>query len=230
MGLLRVYLKAVFRYRWAGVGCAVFGVGGFGLLVVGWSVWAAVGLFAVAVGLAQAGCFLVWREQRRAATQLFAEKTAIEHRHNDTLPVLGLSVAAPTTREAWKEAVYGIDHEAVFFSLHHLGGRVPTGIQFDPTTSLGGSYSLRLTGRQFVLPSLPSPLSFEVWKEEVRPGHHSVATAGLTALMMDFVWDSPSEMVEFCYEITVRFEDRGESRSQVFPLVFDTELYRFIKP
>lgn len=227
---LRVYLKAVSRYRWAVVGCAVSALVGFAVLFGGWSPWGAAGLFVLAVGFAQAGCFLAWRDQQRAAIQILAEKTEIERKHNDTRPLLGLSLEAPTTREAWKEAVYGIDHEAVFFSLHHLSGRVPTAIQFDPTRSLSGSYSLRLTGRQFVLPSLPSPLSFEVWKGEVRPPHHSVATAGLTALMMDFVLDSPSEPSEFCYEITVRFEDRGESRSQTFPLVFDSELYRFTKP
>jgi hypothetical protein len=180
-----------------------------------WEVAAAISFFFAAHS--------AWSEQHKARLE-------VERKHFDERPQLGLRLIAPSGVENWRSAAYANNQQLVFFSLHHLNGRKATNLHFDPISSHRGGYSLRFLKVPFVNPPVQTSLVFEVWANGIRPTQEVNAASCSAAKLLEFLWDNPDDLPEFRYNLVVRFEDRGEERTQSFPLVFDAARYEFTQP
>jgi hypothetical protein len=229
--ILWFFLKAIFKRWWTLMSSAIFTlIGLYSLYEDKSNAWLTRTTFIAALICVLVGSFLAWSDEYAKTNVLLSEKKEIEQKYLDESPQLGLTLIAPSGQKAWGESRNNPSQQAVFFSLHHLSGRIPTSIRFDPVISLGGHYSLHFMERPFVSPPVKTPLTFEIRKEGNLPDPQTLAEGGWTGMMLEFVWDSPNDLPEFRHKITVQFEDRGEERSQSFPMIFSAAEYRFTKP
>ncbi len=224
-----LFLKAVGKH-WGsivtgGMAMGLLGIWqGVGHPIKPWVYW----LIAI-VGLAIA-FYRAWLDQYQKVDAIEAARSEIERKYLDERPQLGLRLMAPSSLEAWRSAANANNQQAIFFTLHHLSGRIPTSIRFDPIVSHRGGYSLRFLGIPFVKPPVQVPLFFEVWKEGIKPDLKLAEATCAATKMLEFIWDHPGDVPEFHYTIVARFDDRGEERTHSFPLVFDAVAYKFKQP
>ncbi len=163
--------------------------------------------------------FLLWFDE-------YQGKKKAEKRLNDERPVLGINTEGAEGRKTWANSPV-----PVIFTIQHLSGRLPTSIHFDPIPSQQGKFSLHFDALPHVEHSPQrTPIGFEVLEvgapqlsasdwEETRP--HQKQLLGM------FLDDSPAELVQLDYRLSVHFLDGTETRSQQLTLKFDRQRWRF---
>jgi hypothetical protein len=167
--------------------------------------------------------FLIWLDEFQARKH--AEKKLFDER-----PIVGLDVEGVEGPKAWEEHPIPIT-----FTIKHLAGRLPTSIEFDPIPSKNGNFSLRFDALPHVeRPPQRSAMRYEIFEigapqlnahdmERTRPYQKKIL--GL------FLDDSPMELVQLDYGLSVHFLDGIDRRSQQFVLRFDKQRWRFaIRP
>jgi len=118
----------------------------------------------------------------------------------------------------WKESSV-----PVAFSIHHLSGRVPTAIRFEPVPSLLGHFLLHLDE----IPHIEKHgrgIGFRVERVgEPRYSAHDLEILRTTQkdMLGHFLDDSRPELIEMRYTLTAHFRDGKEERTQRFDLTFD---------
>lgn len=187
--------------------------------------WAIRATFALAAFCVLIACYLAWRDEHVRVRILEDERSKLLERYFDERPLLGLenhSVEGPKT---WRE------HPVpVTFSVHHLSGRVPTGIRFDPIFSLLGKFSLHFDAVPHA-EKHPKGIGYRV--EQVgapRLSAHDLEKIGNMEgeLLRQFLDDSPPEPIELSYNLNAHFKDGEEGRTQSFRLTFDRARFRFL--
>jgi hypothetical protein len=219
------YLKELFKHWWALMSCALWTALGFYVALNSkpndWLIRAMAASATLCVFWA---AYLVWVDASKKADRLALDKLQIEQKYFDERPILGLKILSTTGRKAWADAV-DLMNTPIHFSIHHLGGRVAMSVRFDPIPSLLGKFSLRLDGLPFVDPPVKKMVSYEIWEDGKPPHFKTIESIGWAAMLQPFLSNSPPELNEFRYPITVRFLDRGEERHQDFTMVFNARTW-----
>jgi hypothetical protein len=163
-------------------------------------------------------------EKREEALKSKIEE--MEQRYFSERPELGVSIQSVEGLKTWYQT-----NQPVYFYIHHLGGRVPTAVHFDPLVSKLGKYSLRFDALAHVDPPVQKLLRYEVQTV----GHASLGYKDRDKmgdidgkLLRYFVSDSPEGAGEIEYTLIARFKDRNEERSHSFKLRFDQHRFRFL--
>ena len=163
--------------------------------------------------------FLLWLDEFQARKK--AEKLVYENR-----PIFGILVHGTEGPNEWER-----NPVPLVLTIQRLGGRIPTAISFDTILSKHGKFSLRFDALPHIYSSpQESEISFEVMEigapqlsakdwETTRP--YQKQMLGL------FLDDSPIELLELDYSLTVHFLDGTDWRSQQFTLTFDKQKWRF---
>ncbi|MGA2832620.1 MAG: hypothetical protein ABSE55_06070 [Terracidiphilus sp.] len=163
--------------------------------------------------------FLLWLDENQAKRK--AEKTL-----NDNRPILGMNVNGVDGQRAWRE--HGVP---VTFTVQHLAGRVPTSIRFEPILSKQGKFTLcfdalphaerlpQRTPMRYEVIEVGAPrLSAKDW-ETTRPLEKE--------MLMQFIGDSPKNLIELDYPLIARFKDGEDQISHTFHLRFNTGRFGF---
>jgi len=195
--------------------------GNKGLIHTQWAWWIASAFaFFIASRLA-------WDEQR--TKRIEAEQRAVnaEKKLEDERPKLGITAHSTEGPKAWEQHPMPL-----VLTIQRLGGRIPTGIRFDPVSSKNGRYLLQFDPLAHIYSSpQESGIGFEViengapqlsasdW-EKTRPYQKE-----LLGLFLD---NSPMELITLDYILTAHFLDGTESRDQRFTLTFDKQRWRFL--
>jgi len=149
----------------------------------------------------------------------------LEQKYFDERPLIGIEASSVEGIQTWR------NHPSpVAFSIHHLSGRVPTAIQFDPILSLSGNFVLYFDS----IPHIEKHgrgIEFRV--ERVGDPHYSAHDLELfkniqADMLRHFLNDSPAGQSELKYRLVAHFKDRGEDRNQRFNLIFNTERFLFL--
>ena len=172
---------------------------------------------------------LAWDEQRKKKLLAETELAHIEKKHFDERPQIGMEIHGREGPTAWISAY---SHDVCVFTLSQISGRTAQSLRFDPIQSKGGRFVLTFDPVPFLDPSPRStPLRYEISE----PPHHPLSGADREKmgdmegkLLYLFLVDSPPELPQLEYVLTVRFRDRDEMRSQTFKIVFETRTYRFL--
>jgi len=179
----------------------------------------AYGLLAVVLGFFTA--FTVWLKEHNEKIAGIAEKTAqneilarkcreLEKEYHDERPILGLEVIRSSN--------------IAEFSLRHLSGRPAQNVCIDPVRSLAGKQLLKFRALAFVAPSsVKKILQFDVLEGEsdVPTDPRILQSLEMSGMLDIFLADKLSEVHAPRYEMTLRFKDRDEERTQTFRVTFD---------
>jgi hypothetical protein len=152
----------------------------------------------------------------------------MEKKYFDERPQLGLEIDGPKGPNAWRDAR---SSDACWFWLQYLSGRNARSIRFDPIPSKRGRFALRFDPVPFLDPPRRTSLTYRIQEVGVPPltAHDMDKIGDIQAKMLGlFLDDSPLELIELHYVLTVRFKDReDEERTHTFHLVFDKRTFAF---
>jgi hypothetical protein len=165
-------------------------------------------------------CWIENKEKRTAQK----EKNEIEERCFNERPILGLGILSETGRRAWADAI-DLMRTPISIYIYHLSGRIPMSVRFDPIPSLLGKFSLRLADLPFVNPPVQKTVTYEIWEDGKPPLLKAIEGIGWAGMLQPFFSNSPPELDEFRYAVTVRFLDRGKEENQVFTMVFSARTW-----
>jgi len=198
----------------------------FALFVVGATQKFAYGLLAIILGFFSA--YRVWMKENDQTEAARSELENIKKKYFDGRPQLSFQAHSDVGPKAWEE-----NPSPVTFTIHHLSGRVPTSIYFDPVFSKNGNFSLQFES----LPHISSTpgfegVGFEVNEIGVPPltaaNRETIHRYGKIMLRDRFLADNPPELVELDYELKVHFKDKEDVWDQSFNLIFDKARFRFL--
>jgi hypothetical protein len=220
------YLNAVRKHWWTLMSCALFtGLGMWILYADKSNAWAIRATFALATFCLLIACYLAWHDEHARVRFLENEKSKLHDKYFDERPLLGIETHSVEGPKTWRE------HPVpVTFSIHHLSGRVPTAIRFEPIPSLLGKFSLHFG-------AVPHA---EKHPKGIRYRVDQVGAARLSAydlekigniegqLLRYFLDDSPPELIELQYDLIAHFKDGEEERTQSFRLTFDKGRFCFL--
>jgi hypothetical protein len=211
---------------WALMSCALFtGLGMWIFYADKSNAWAIRATFALAAFCVLIACYLAWRDQHVRVRVLEDEKSKLQDRYFDERPLLGIETHSVEGPKTWRE------HQVpVTFSIHHLSGRVPTAIHFEPILSILGKFSLHFDA---VPHAEKHPKSVGYRVEQVgasRLSAHDLEKIGNLEgeLLRQFLDNSPPELIELSYNLKAHFKDGEDERTQSFRLTFDKERFRFL--
>ena len=148
-----------------------------------------------------------------------------EKRWEDARPCLGLEVLSYDGKNTWLT-----HNNPVTFQVKLLSGRVPTAVRFDAVPSRGGKFFLVFDALPHVDNPVPKILNFEVkeaGKEDSVSRINEMNFAEQRDALLGFLRDTSGRSGEVDYPLTVRFQDRNESREQTFRLRWDWVRYGF---
>ena len=220
------YLNAVRKHWWPLMSCALFtGLGMWIFYADKSNAWAIRATFALAGFCLLIACYLAWHDEHTRVAAVEDEKRKLQNKYFDERPLLGIETHSVEGPKTWREHAV-----PVTFSLHHLSGRVPTAIHFEPILSLLGKFSLHFDAVPHA-EKHPKGIGFRV--EQVgapRLSAHDLEKIGNIEgeLLRQFLDDSPPELVELSYNLNAHFKDGEEEYTQPFRLTFDKERFRFL--
>lgn len=196
-----------------------FFAGDKGLLRAQWVWWSA-----------SAAAFLVaarsaWGEERSKRLSAEEKLSQVVKALEDNTPKLSLSANGVEGPKEWRESPVPLA-----FTIHHLSGRVPTSLYFDPIPSKNGKFLLQLNSLPHVSQNRFEGLGFDI--VEVGAPALSAADRETTKryihkeLLNMFLNDCPQQLLEMDYEATVHFKDGEVDRTQSFRIAFDKTRFK----
>jgi hypothetical protein len=224
-----LFFKAVGKYWWTLMSCAAFTFLGIAAAYFSKSnLWIVRGSFVLAGLFLLVGCFLAWSDEHRKVNTLQEQLAQAKEDYFDARPQMGISVLSELGTKGWNESIDS-NNAPVRFFIQHLSGRVPTSVRFDPVPSKNGRFSLRFEVLPHVDPPVWKAMNFEILEVGNFPQPALIEGMGWGKMMLRFVQDSPQELSQFEYPLTIRFKDRqGEERTQLFHLRFDKSKFCFL--
>lgn len=221
-----LYIRAVGKHWWALMSCALFT--GLGMWIFyadksnGWAIRATFSLAGFCLLIA---CYLAWYDEHIRVLAVEDEKRKLHAKFFDERPFLGIEAHSMEGPKTWRE------HPVpVTFSIHHLSGRVPTSIRFEPILSLLGKFSLHFDAIPHA-EKHPKGIRYRVHQVGAPPlSAHDLEKIGNIEreLLRQFLDDSPSELMELNYTLIAHFKDGGDELSQSFRLTFDNGRFCFL--
>jgi len=108
----------------------------FALFATGAAQKSAYGILAIILGFFSA--YRIWGKENEKREKAEDEIASLKQKYFDERPLIGIEIHSLEGPKMWR------GHPVpVTFSLHHLSGRVPTAIHFEPISSLLGNFSLQ---------------------------------------------------------------------------------------
>jgi hypothetical protein len=211
---------------WVLMSCALFtGLGMWVLYADKSNAWATRATFSLAGFCLLVACYLAWHDEHARVAVLEDETRKLQDKYFGQRPLLGIETHSVEGPKAWREHAV-----PVTFSVHHLSGRVPTAICFDPVPSLLGKFLLHFDAIPHA-EKHPKGIRYRV--EQVgapRLGAHDLEKIGNIEgeLLRLFLDDSPPELMELSYNLIVHFKDGEEKHTQFFRVTFDKGRFRFL--
>lgn len=166
------------------------------------------------------GAYWAWSEERD-------KREAVEKKCFDERPVLSFEAHSVEGEESWENSP-----TPVTFTLHHLSGRPPTAISFDPVPSKGGHFMLAFDALPHIAPANFVGVGFDVTEVGEVYAPKTIQALRYTQKLMlrdYFLGDGDLGSGDLTYSLTVHFHDGEERRSQIFYLVFDRRRFRFLR-
>lgn len=182
---------------------------------------------------ALAGIFLlvsayrIWAKENTRANNAESELGLLKQKYLDDQPRFGLDILSTEGMKQWMEA-----SDPVQFYLQPLGGRMATGIRFDPILSKMGKFSLRFDSIPHLHPTVRNVLVYEIQDVGAHPlGYRDRDKIGNISkeMLRLFLLDSSKDADELDYALTAFYIDNGEERIHIFHLRFDPHRFKFAR-
>jgi len=151
----------------------------------------------------------------------------VAQKYLDEQPRLGLHIVSQFGRKEWQDQADS-KNTPVWFSVEHLGGRIPTNVRFDPIRSQKGSWTLCFGSEPYVKPPVRSMLSYEIRENGQPINSGTVNKLGWGIFLMHFVCDREPQPEQDEFMLIARYMDGDAERTQTFKLVFDSTRFGFL--
>ena len=220
---LWLWFKAVLKYWWALMSCAIFtAIGVYAAHANKNNEWIVQTSFVAAGVCAVIACFLAWRDKHRTLEEF-------ETKYLHECPRLGLEVNSLEGERTWVE-----NSNPVTITIKHLSGRVPSSLHFEPIRSKRGKYILQFDALPHVEPLQPKPMPFdviEVGRPELSARDREITHVYLKDMLLLFLSDSIGipHLGEMVYPLVARFSDNNETQLQTFNLRWNWDKHGFMR-
>ncbi|WP_044176528.1 hypothetical protein [Granulicella mallensis] len=225
---VRVWVIAVLSawYGWVGASATV-GIVGFGQGMQWWSSPPKTVYVSLLVLGLSISTFQAWRIEFLKGEAAKESVKELEQRYFDERPKLSLDIGSAEGERSWMET-----SSPVQFYIHHLCGRIPTDVRFDPIISKLGKFSLCFDELPHIDSRARNTLTFDIqsvgYPSLGQVDRSKIGNIGST-MFRQFLRDYPNETTEMEYELTARYKDGGEDLNHVFSIRFDRHRFRFIR-
>jgi hypothetical protein len=182
---------------------------------------------SLAVILLLFSAYRIWSKQRDWTDKAESELLNLKKKYLDDQPKFGMDILSTEGMKQWMET-----GDPVQFHLQHLGGRMATGIRFDPILSKMGKFSLQFDSLPHLHLSVRNMLIYEIqdvgaptlgYRDRDKIGNVSKEMLRL------FLLDSPKGAGELDYPLIARYSDNDEERTHTFHLRFDPHRFKFAR-
>ena len=171
--------------------------------------------------------FRIWAKENTRANNAESELGSLKQKYLDEQPMFGLDILSTEGMKQWMEA-----SDPAQFYLQPLGGRMATGIRFDPILSKMGKFSLQFDSLPHLHPSVRNMLGYEIQDVGAHPlGYRDKDKIGNISkeMLRLFLLDSSKDAGELDYTLTARYMDNDEERTHIFHLRFDPHRFKFAR-